>query len=53
MTTEEDLRIIFMESPFVVTHARHVLGDDSVVRVFALLVKHNVCLHHVIDYIGL
>ena len=49
MPAEEDLSVVLVEGPLVVADGRHVLDDDGVVRVLALLVQHGVCLDHVVD----
>ena len=53
VTTHEDLGIVLIQSTLVVTNSRHVLDNDSVIRVLTLLVEHIVCRNHVIDDIGL
>lgn len=53
MTAHEDLRIVLIQSAFVVPDCRHILDDNGVVRMLAWLVEHIVCRNHVIHYIGL
>jgi hypothetical protein len=53
VTSHEDLGIVLIQGTLVVTNSWHVLDDDRVVRVFALLVEHRVGFNHVIDDIGL
>jgi hypothetical protein len=53
VTTQEDLGIVLIKSTLVVSHSGHVLDDDSVIGVLALLVEDGVGSHHVIDDIGL
>ena len=53
VTTHEDFRIVLVQSTLVVTHGGHVLDDDGVIGVFALLVEDGVGLNHVIDDVGL
>ena len=53
VTTHEDLGIVLIQSTLVVSDGRHVLDDDGVVRVFALLVEYSVCLNHVVNDVRL
>lgn len=53
MATEEDLSIVLVEGTLVVTDIGHVLDDNAVVGVLALLVQDVVSLNHVIDDVGL
>lgn len=53
MTTEEDLSVVLIKSTLVVANSGHVLDDNAVVGVLALLVQNVVCLDHVIHDIGL
>lgn len=53
VATAEDLGIILVQSTLVVSDSRHVLDDDGVVRVLALLVEDRVGSNHVVNYIGL
>jgi hypothetical protein len=53
MSSHEDLSIVLIQSALVVANGRHVLDDDCVVRVLALLVKYSVSFNHVINNIGL
>lgn len=53
MSAEEDLGVVFIEGTLVVADGRHVLDDDCVVRVLALLVQDGVGLNHVIHNVGL
>lgn len=53
MSSHKDLRIVLIQSTLVVANGRHILDDNCVIRVFALLVKHSVGFNHVIDNIGL
>ena len=53
MSAHENLRIVLIQGTLVVTNGRHVLDDDRVVRVLALLVEHSVGCNHVIDNVGL
>jgi len=49
MTTHEDLRIVLIQSSLVVTNCWHVLDDDSMVWVLALLVENGICSNHVVN----
>lgn len=53
MSSHENLRIVLIQRTLVVANGRHVLDDDCVVRMLALLVKHSVGFNHVIDNVGL
>lgn len=53
MATEEDLSVVLIKSPLVVANGGHVLDDNAVVGVLALLVQNVVSLDHVIHDIGL
>jgi hypothetical protein len=53
MTSHEDLSIVLIQSTLVVTNSWHVLDDDSVVRMLALLVENRVGFNHVIHNVGL
>jgi hypothetical protein len=53
VATHEDLGIVLVESTLVITDSGHVLDDDSVIRVLALLVQDSVGGDHVIDDVGL
>jgi hypothetical protein len=53
VTAQEDLRIVLIQSTFVVSDSRHVLDHNAMVRVLALLVEDGVGSDHVIDHVGL
>jgi hypothetical protein len=53
VTTKEDLSIVLIKSALVVSNSGHVLDNDRVVGVLALLVKDGVGSDHVIDNIRL
>lgn len=53
MATEEDLSVVLIKSTLVVANGGHVLDDNAVVGVLALLVQNVVSLDHVIHDIGL
>lgn len=53
MTTHENLRVVLIQSAFVVADCRHILDDNGVVRMLARLVEHIVCRDHVIHNVGL
>jgi hypothetical protein len=53
MTSHEDLSVVLIQSTLVVTNSRHVLDDDSVIRMLAFLVENRVGFNHVIYDIGL
>jgi hypothetical protein len=53
MTTHEDLSVVLIQGTLVVTNSWHVLDDDSVIRMLALLIKNRVGFNHVINNIGL
>lgn len=53
MSTHEDLSVVLVQSTLVVSDSRHVLDDNAVVGVLALLVQDRVSLNHVINNIGL
>ena len=53
VTSHEDFGIVLIQGTLVVTNSWHVLDDNSVIRMFALLVKHCVSLNHVVDDIRL
>jgi len=53
MTSHEDLSIVLIESTLVVGDSWHVLDDDGVIWVLALLVENVVGLNHIIDNVGL
>lgn len=53
MTAHEDLSIVLVQSTLVITDSRHVLDDDGVIRVLALLVEDGVGLDHVVNDVGL
>lgn len=53
MTSHEDLSIVLIESTLVVADSWHVLDDDGVIWVLALLVENVVGLNHIIDNVGL
>ncbi len=51
MTSHEDFGVILIEGTFVVTHCRHVLDHDRMIRMFSRLIQDGVSLDHVIDNI--
>lgn len=53
VTTHEDLGIVLVKSTLVVSDSRHVLDDNAVVGVLALLVQNVVGLNHVVHDVGL
>lgn len=53
MTIQEDLGIVLIKGTLVVANSGHVLDDDAMVWVLAVLVKNVVGGDHVIDDIGL
>jgi hypothetical protein len=53
VAAHEDLGIILVKSTLIISNSGHVLDDNSVVGVLALLVEDRVSLNHVIDDIGL
>ena len=53
MTSHEDLSIVLIQSTLVITNSWHVLDDDRVVRMLALLVENRVGFNHVIHNVGL
>lgn len=53
VATEEDLSVVLIKSTLVVANSGHVLDDNAVVGVFALLVQNVVGRDHVIHDIGL
>lgn len=53
VATHENLGIVLVQGTLVVSDGGHVLDDDAVVGVLALLVQYGVGLHHIIDNIGL
>lgn len=53
MATEEDLSVVLVQGTLVVTDSGHVLDDNTVVGVLALLVQDAVGLNHVINDVGL
>ena len=53
MATKENLGVVLVESTLVVGDSRHVLDDNAVVGVLALLVENVVGLNHIVDNVGL
>ena len=53
MSTHEDLGVIFIERPLVVSNSWHVFDDHAMVGMFTRLVKDMVCFNHIIHNIGL
>ncbi|KAI6768308.1 hypothetical protein HG530_006317 [Fusarium avenaceum] len=53
MAAHENLGVVLVESTLVVSDSRHVLDDNAVVGVLALLVKDVVGLNHVINNVRL
>jgi hypothetical protein len=53
MTSHENLSVVLIQSTLVVTNSWHVLDDDSVIRMLALLVENRVGFNHVIHDVGL
>jgi hypothetical protein len=53
VTVQEDLRIVLIKSTLVVSDSGHVLDDDAVIGVLAILVQDVVGSNHVIDNVGL
>lgn len=53
MATEEDLSVVLIKSTLVVANSRHILDDNAVVGMLALLVQNVVSRDHVIHDIGL
>jgi len=53
MPTHEDLPIVLIQSTLGVPDSRHVLDDDSMVRVLAFLVQNTVGGNHVVNDITL
>jgi hypothetical protein len=53
MAAHEDLCVVLIESALVVSDSWHVLDDDAVIGMLALLVKNIVGRYHVIDDIRL
>jgi hypothetical protein len=53
VTVQEDLRIVLIKSTLVVSDSGHVLDDDAVIGVLAILVQDVIGSNHVIDNVGL
>lgn len=53
VATHEDLAVVLIHGTFVVTHSRHVLYDDCVVRVLVLFVQDGVGSHHIVHNVAL
>lgn len=53
VAAHENLGIVLVQGTLVVADSRHVLDDNSVIGVLALLVQDRVGFNHVIDNIGL
>lgn len=53
MSTHEDLSIVLIQSTLGVSDSRHVLDNDSMVRVLAFLVQNTVCGNHVVNNVTL
>lgn len=53
VATEENLGVVLVKRTLVVGNSGHVLDDDAVVGVLALLVQHAVGLNHVVHNVGL
>lgn len=53
MAVEEDLRIVLVKGALVVANSRHVLDNDAVIGVLAVLVQDVVGSDHVIDDVRL
>lgn len=53
VSTKENLRVVLIKSTLVVTHGWHVLDDDAMIWMLALLVKDIVGSDHVVDNVGL
>jgi len=53
MSTHENLSIVLIQSTLGVSDSRHVLDDDSMVRVLPFLVQNTVCGDHVINDVTL
>jgi hypothetical protein len=53
VTTQEDLRIVLIQSTLVISDSRHVLDHNTMVWVLALFIEDSVGSDHVIDHIGL
>src|ERR1700730_17473773 len=53
MPSHENLSVVLIQSTLVVTNSWHVLDDDSVIRMLALLVENRVGFNHVIHDVGL
>jgi hypothetical protein len=53
MAAHEDLGVILVESTLVIANRWHVLDDDAVVWMLALLVQLGIGSDHIIDNIGL
>jgi len=47
------LSVVLIHCTFVVADRGHVLDDDRVVRMFAVIVQHIVRCDHVVDHVGL
>jgi len=53
VAAHEDLGVVLVEGALVVTDSGHVLDDDGVVGMLALLVEDRVGFNHVVDDVGL
>lgn len=53
MSAHEDLCVVLIQRPLVVTYRWHILDHHCMVRVFSRPVKHAVGLNHVVHHIGL
>jgi hypothetical protein len=49
VSSEENLGVVLIQSALVISHGWHVLDDDTVVGVLALLVQDVVSLDHVVN----
>ena len=53
VATHENLSIVLIQSTLVIGNSRHVLDNNAVVRVLAVLVQDRVGLHHVVNNVRL
>ena len=53
VATHEDLAVVLIHGTFVITHSRHILYDDCVIRVLILLVQDGVGSHHIVHNVAL
>ena len=53
VTTQEDLRIVFIKGTFVIPYSRHILNDYTMIGMLSRFVENVVRLHHIINDIRL